>query len=231
MDQENRTIPNLLDRIYAYTNSILGFDLNINGQETLNLIQYTGRGRNVTDADQYKPHCDGTCDGRPHKTGTRVATMVIYCQAAEEGGHTNFGHVGVHIKPRPFDAIFFSYIDPETNLTDTGKTTHSGCPVYSGTKQIVTHWMRRGVSEDKPYFDFNSLGVYDPQRHPEEFDEEFDEEGDDEFDEDGDEEYEEALEAPEGVFEQLSDASVADASLDGAIGSSATVIGASGDEL
>ena len=55
-------------------------------------------------------------------------------------------NAGVHIKPEVGSAIFFSYIDPLTNLTDHGFTQHSGCPVYEGEKKIVTQWVRYGVN-------------------------------------------------------------------------------------
>jgi hypothetical protein len=58
--------------------------------------------------------------------------MVIYCQIPERGGHTQFQDAGVHVRPTERAAIFFSYIDPETNLTDKGFTRHSGCPVFEG---------------------------------------------------------------------------------------------------
>jgi hypothetical protein len=29
-----------------------------------------------------RPHCDGACDGMPHKEGGRIATMVMYCDVS-----------------------------------------------------------------------------------------------------------------------------------------------------
>ncbi len=105
------------------------------------------------------PHCDGECTGLKHKYGTRMATIVMYCDVADHGGHTNFRNAGVHIKPASGDAIFFSYIDPKTNMMDTGFTEHSGCPVYEGSKKIVTQWVRYGVDNDNPWDSFNTLGI------------------------------------------------------------------------
>ena len=53
-------------------------------------------------------------------------------------------------------AIFFSYIDPETKLMDTGFTEHSGCPVFSGEKKIVTQWIRLGVDDENTWDSFNT---------------------------------------------------------------------------
>jgi hypothetical protein len=71
-------IARLSRRVYDYTNYVLGLDIQEHGQEDLMSIQYFGRGVNDTTPDRYTPHCDGDCVGLPHKTGTRMATMVMY---------------------------------------------------------------------------------------------------------------------------------------------------------
>jgi hypothetical protein len=119
-------------RIFEYTNEVLGLNISVEGQEPLMSIQYFGRGYNDTSPDRYNTHCDGNCEGDPHMHAGRMATMVIYCTVPERGGMTNFNNAGVTIKPVTGSAIFFSYIDPLTNITDTGFSQHSGCPVYEG---------------------------------------------------------------------------------------------------
>ncbi|OEU07971.1 hypothetical protein FRACYDRAFT_212889 [Fragilariopsis cylindrus CCMP1102] len=146
-------------KVYDFTNYMLDLNINEYGQEDLMSIQYFGRGINDTQPDRYTPHCDGDCTGLPHKTGTRMATMVMYCNIPEVGGHTNFRNAGVHVKPKIGSAVFFSYIDPDTRITDTGLTEHSGCPVLEGEKKIVTQWIRLGVDDDSPWDAFNSLGL------------------------------------------------------------------------
>ena len=158
-DKPNDPIAILSRRVYDYVNSVLDLDIQENGQEDLMSIQYFGRGRNDTEPDRYTPHCDGDCTGQPHKYGNRMATMVMYCITAESGGHTNFRNAGVHVKPVANDAVFFSYIDPVTKIMDTGFTEHSGCPVFTGSKKIVTQWVRYGVSDDDPWDSFNTLGI------------------------------------------------------------------------
>ena len=74
----------------------------------------------------------------------------------ERGGHTNFQYANVHVRPEVGNAVFFSYIDPATNMTDTGLTTHSGCPVFEGEKKIITQWVRFGVSTETPWDSFNT---------------------------------------------------------------------------
>ena len=86
----------------------------------------------------------------------RMATMVMYCTLPTKGGSTNFRNSGVHVKPVKGNAIFFSYIDPETKLMDNGFTEHSGCPVYEGEKKIVTQWIRYGVDSENKWDSFNT---------------------------------------------------------------------------
>lgn len=112
-------------KVYDYTESVLGMGIDEFGQEDLMSIQYFGRGINDTEPDRYTPHCDGECTGLPHKSGTRMATMVLYCVVPESGGHTNFRNAGVHVKPKSGNGIFFSYIDPETKIMDNGKFSSS----------------------------------------------------------------------------------------------------------
>lgn len=146
-------------RIYDYTNHATDLDLSEHGQENLMSIQYFGRGDDDEAPDRYSPHCDGECKGMPHKEGGRVATMVMYCTVPEKGGATNFMNAGVHVVPIKGNAVFFSYINAETMITDKGFTQHSGCPVTVGSKKIVTQWMRHGVSSETPWTAFNTLGI------------------------------------------------------------------------
>jgi len=152
-------IARLSRRVYDYVNYELGLDIDEHGQEPLMSIQYNGRGYTDITPDRYTPHCDGGCGGDPHDYGTRMATMVIYCTIPERGGHTNFQNANVHVKPEVGSGIFFSYIDPATNKTDTRLTQHSGCPVYEGEKKIVTQWVRYGVTKETPHSAYNTLGI------------------------------------------------------------------------
>mmetsp|Transcript_6042 Transcript_6042/g.10557 ORF Transcript_6042/g.10557 Transcript_6042/m.10557 type:complete len:460 (-) Transcript_6042:52-1431(-) len=158
-ESNGNPITRLSRRVYDYTNNVLGLGIEEFGQEDLMSIQYFGRGRNDTAPDRYTPHCDGDCTGLPHKTGTRMATMVMYCTLPNEGGATNFRNAGVHVKPVKGSAVFFSYINPKTMVMDTGFTEHSGCPVFDGEKKIVTQWVRYGVDNDNPWDSFNTLGI------------------------------------------------------------------------
>ncbi|CAB9508572.1 Prolyl 4-hydroxylase [Seminavis robusta] len=162
-------IANLFRRIYAYTNNATGYGIEVDGQEDLMSIQYFGRGKDDKSPDNYRPHGDGDIDGRPHKRGGRVATMVCYCTADNlVGGGTNFGNANVFVKPKVGAAAFFSYLDSETRLHDTGFTSHSGCPVVEGVKRIAVHWMRIGVNKEMPWDSFNTLNIHKSECEEEE---------------------------------------------------------------
>lgn len=158
-EAEGNPIAVLSRRVFDYTNYATGFGLEEFGQEDLMSIQYFGRGDDDEAPDRYTPHCDGECKGMPHKEGGRVATMVMYCTIPEKGGATNFMNSGVHINAVKGNAVFFSYMDPDTLVMDKGFTQHSGCPVTQGIKRIVTQWMRYGVSSETPWTAFNTLGI------------------------------------------------------------------------
>ena len=143
-------------RIYDYAEDVLRLGIDEHGQESLTSIQYTGRGVKDPEPDFYGRHCDGECDGSRHKPGGRVASVVMYCEIPEKGGATNFMHSGLHIVPKKGRAVFFSYIDPDSLMMDTGLTSHSGCPVFEGKKKILTQWIRYGVSQETPWNQYNN---------------------------------------------------------------------------
>lgn len=123
----------------------------LEGQEPLGFIQYTDQG------DEYRAHCDGSCDGSSYRNGGRVATVIMYCRVAEVGGGTTFSKSNVFVKPSVGDAVFFSYVGAD-GWTDFGLTEHSGCPVHRGEKWVLTQWIRQGVSASVTHKNFDALG-------------------------------------------------------------------------
>lgn len=67
--------------------------------------------------------------------------MLMYCEAAAQGGATVFTEGNVTLFGNPGDALLFSYKDDTSQLS-----RHMGCPVLSGEKLIITQWIREGVS-------------------------------------------------------------------------------------
>jgi len=155
-DHDEELSARVAQRVYAYASHVLNKTITYEGQEQLVSIQYAGRGYDDVEPDQYKAHCDGACDGERYSWGTRAATMLMYCTIPEHGGHTNFQNANVHVKPERGAAVFFSYINTETDMMDKGLTQHSGCPTFEGEKKIVTQWIRLGVTEDEPWTRLNT---------------------------------------------------------------------------
>lgn len=161
--ETDNPISKVQKRLFAYANEMTGLNMTLQGQEDIMSIQYFGKGEDDPTPDRYTPHCDGDCNGRPHKKGGRVATMVMYCDVPEKGGGTNFQRSNVFVKPTKGAAAFFSYINPETLESELGYTMHSGCPVLRGTKRIAVQWLRLAVSADEPWdsFDTNFISKKD----------------------------------------------------------------------
>lgn len=139
-------------RAIDLANALSNYTLAVDGQEDLMAIQYF-------QGQQYMLHCDGSCDGTPHLSGGRIATVLMFCQDAIDGGATVFPNAGVHVKPRAGDAVYFHFRGPEsTGLTEHWHTEHSGCPVRDGEKWVLTLWLRDGVSKDRPHHSFSPFG-------------------------------------------------------------------------
>lgn len=141
----------LYNRVLEIAGHHAGLKLYPEGQEPFTTIQY---GIN----DEYKPHCDGSCDGYEYKEGGRVSTAVLYCHTPAKGGSTVFNKADIFIKPKLGTVIFFSYKGKDGYM-DSGFTEHSGCPVKEGEKWITTLWMREGVSDALPWHAFDPHGV------------------------------------------------------------------------
>ena len=128
----------------------MGYNMTLEGQEDIMSIQYFDNGTADPTTDRYTPHCDGDCAGMPHKTGGRVATMVLYCGVPPLGGGNNFQNSKVFVKSTKHAAVFFAYLDPKTHKMETGFTSHSGCPLYESMKRIAVQCMRVGVDKENP---------------------------------------------------------------------------------
>ncbi len=70
------------------------------GQEPFSVIHYSGSVAGAVPPDEYLPHCDGQCEGSPHKAGGRAATLFFCCCAAARGGVTTFVNARVAVAPR-----------------------------------------------------------------------------------------------------------------------------------
>lgn len=78
-EDEGDLIARVTRRLYDYTNHATGYNLSVAGQEDLMSIQYFGNGENEASPDQYRPHCDGDCDGLKVSTSyLRMFSLFCY---------------------------------------------------------------------------------------------------------------------------------------------------------
>lgn len=106
----------------------------------------TMQGQRYLPGEQYRAHCDFFRVERDHwqterrRGGQRTWTAMIYLNAVEAGGATDFLQLGVTIQPEPGTMVVWN------NLTRRGlpnrATIHAGMPVKAGRKYIVTQWYR-----------------------------------------------------------------------------------------
>lgn len=152
-------------RVHALVNEVTGLGLNIDGQEGMSIIRYKP-------GDEYQPHCDGSCnldtsesDGHV-RTGARVATAIMYCQAPDSGGATTFSHAGTVVRAKAGRVLVFSYPGNAFEYSGlyqgvndpNGLTKHAGCPVEEGQKWIATAWWRAGVDAHDTWHQYDSRG-------------------------------------------------------------------------
>lgn len=101
--------------------------------ENLQVLKYKKNG-------QYKPHHDFFI--KPAKNGgQRIGTFIIYLNDVVSGGETYFPNLGLNIKPKKGNALFFSYTNDQ-NEHDV-RTLHGGQIVNQGEKWIATTWLRQ----------------------------------------------------------------------------------------
>jgi len=94
---------------------------------------------------QYIPHFDYFPDdnvGRPWigKAGNRMATVLLYLHAPDDGGETYFPSKDIVVKGRRGDAILF--YDSLGDGAPDPLSLHGGKPVLKGHKWVMTKWIR-----------------------------------------------------------------------------------------
>jgi len=110
---------------------------------------------------KYDPHHDYfSHDGKDDNGGNRMATVLMYLEAADEGGETVFPKVavpanqtkeagysdcamqGLAVRPQKGDAVLFWSIRPDGTFDP--KSFHGSCPVIKGEKWSATKWIHVG---------------------------------------------------------------------------------------
>ncbi|KAH8095229.1 procollagen-proline 4-dioxygenase [Aureococcus anophagefferens] len=108
-------------RSVGLANFLSNYSLGLDGQEELMAVQYNP-------GQQYMLHCDGSCDGSPFVAGGRLATVLMYCAAADGGG-TAFPNANVHVVPAKGQAVYFHFRGPEPDgVVEDWHTEHAAAP-------------------------------------------------------------------------------------------------------
>jgi len=126
--------------------------------EAFNFLRYQPNQHYDSHFDYFDPE-----DGYERSQSQRIATVLMYLSDVEEGGETVFQlegrdglkrlrtidykacDTGIKIKPRKGDALLFWSMDPDGKTLDK-HALHGGCPVVSGTKHVMTKWIRNVCS-------------------------------------------------------------------------------------
>ncbi len=106
----------------------------------------TIQGQRYLPGQQFQPHTDWFPDGTQYwneekvRGGQRCFTAMVFLNAVEEGGHTQFPRLGLSIEPKPGALLLWNNADRKG--VPNPWTIHAGMPVVSGVKYIVTKWYR-----------------------------------------------------------------------------------------
>ena len=150
-DWRNKSDPvaRIVRRVFSFANDHTDYDLGVDGQEPFSVIQYLHDKSTVHTAT-------GAVMGA--RICTRGAWLRCSCTVASRSLE------GRPHSPRPVFTssrnkakLFFSYRS-ENGTMDTELTEHSGCPVVTGTKWVVTQWLRSGVNRQESWTRFDPTG-------------------------------------------------------------------------
>eukprot|EP01124_Arcella_intermedia_P014672 TRINITY_DN21215_c0_g1_i1.p1 TRINITY_DN21215_c0_g1~~TRINITY_DN21215_c0_g1_i1.p1 ORF type:complete len:293 (-),score=48.62 TRINITY_DN21215_c0_g1_i1:13-891(-) len=113
--------------------------LPIENGESFYIIRYK-------DGEKYEPHMDyfSSTDeqGRKHieNEGNRMATVLTYLNAPEEGGETTFPRINLKVSVKAGDSVLFWDMDPSNTVDPL--TLHGSVPVVKGVKWSMPKWIR-----------------------------------------------------------------------------------------
>ncbi|CAE6003673.1 unnamed protein product [Arabidopsis arenosa] len=124
--------------------------------ESFNILRYQLGQKYDSHHDAFHPAVYGP------QISQRVVTFLLFLSSVEEGGETMFPFeilvlrkqsgrnmngsydyekcIGLRVKPRQGDAIFFYNLLPNGTIDQT--SLHGSCPVIKGEKWVATKWIR-----------------------------------------------------------------------------------------
>lgn len=133
----NRWDPDV-SRIEARMAQVLGID---------NSYAETMQGQRYAVGQEFKAHHDffhmsqSYWEQEGPAGGQRTWTAMIFLDEPAEGGATEFPHVQIGIRPQTGTMAIWNNMKPDGTLNY--KSLHTGTPVKSGVKHIITKWYRQ----------------------------------------------------------------------------------------
>jgi prolyl 4-hydroxylase len=106
----------------------------------------TMQGQRYLPGQQFGPHCDWFFTEAHYwpreaeNGGQRSWTAMVYLNDVEEGGSTDFVHLGLSMAPKRGAILLWNNADREG--APSTWTTHTGTAVKAGVKYIITKWYR-----------------------------------------------------------------------------------------
>jgi prolyl 4-hydroxylase len=104
------------------------------------------QGQRYSTGQRFRTHIDWFQEKSPSwkleesRGGQRSFTTMVFLNDVEQGGETEFHEAKIILKPRTGSLIIWN--NAKINGTPSGCTAHSGNPVLSSEKYILTRWYR-----------------------------------------------------------------------------------------
>ena len=103
-------------------------------QERMQLLRYQV-------GQYYKTHHDYLVRDKTRRCGVRLITVYLYLNDVEEGGGTDFPHLGITVMPKTGRALIWPSVqDADPNEKDS-RTDHQALPVERGLKYGANVWI------------------------------------------------------------------------------------------
>lgn len=98
--------------------------------------------------DEFKDHTDYFSEDvevemdNIKQYGQRTWTFIIYLNDVEKGGHTDFKHSNLSIKPEKGMALVWYNLQEGSEIKGNQYTLHAFRPVKAGNQYMITKWFR-----------------------------------------------------------------------------------------
>jgi prolyl 4-hydroxylase len=125
-------------KIEARMSDVLGID---------NSYAETMQGQRYQVGQEFKAHHDFFHPSQSYwlqegpAGGQRSWTAMIFLNEPEEGGTTEFPHLGLGVRPQAGMMLIWNNMNLDGSLNY--KTLHTGTPVTRGVKHVITKWYRQ----------------------------------------------------------------------------------------